>query len=172
MRNVPRHGKSRQSVINPCLIAVRNLPLATPVEYERFRLPDDGRKWLALAHSRFEALFLLASYSNADGTFIRESKLGQTINFSLGQKVLQRRLPRASFYRRFNELRDLGLLSWIRPNHYARRIYTIHLENFHWTPEQVKVFYIEQVSDSEEQVSDSHSEASNLIPDNRSHIAK
>jgi hypothetical protein len=139
--------KKRSKLFNPCFVAIRKLPLSTSVDYERFRLPDDGRKWLYVAQLRYQILLHLASTSKADGSFIgTDPKTGKPKDYSPGEKLLYRRFPsRASFYRRTNELRDLGLLSWTRLNHQSQRSYRIHLENLDWTAEQIAAFYVELV---------------------------
>jgi len=103
-----------------CSHDVRNIPL------ERFRLPDDGRKWKQAARSRSALLCRLATYANADGTFMRDSR-----NYSPSLKTLLNHLGHGSYYRLTDDLHGLGLLSWKREKHYERRVYTIHV------PEQV-----------------------------------
>lgn len=153
MRKVTRSRKRSQSkVIHGCLLAVRSLPP------ERLRLPDDTRKWQSVARARGDCLFFLSSFCNGDGTFTRQSPDGELINYSPSETTIQKKgYALRSFYRRTNELRDLGLLSWLRRDHHDRRTYRIHVENFHWSPKQIAAFYTEQVVDSnDEHLPDSH----------------
>jgi hypothetical protein len=114
-----------------CTVTVRNLPL------DRFRLPGDGRKWKQAARSRSELLVRLSTYANGDGTFVKNGE-----NFSPSWKTLTKHLAKKSLDRHCDALQRLGLLSWSRENHYARRVYTIHL------PETGVTFDEKQVSDS------------------------
>src|ERR1700683_4858215 len=121
-----------------CSQLVRNIPL------ERYRLPDDGRKWKQAARRRSDLLLRLSSYANGDGTFARDGR-----NYSPSFRTLEKHVARKSFYRLTDALQALGLLSWTREKHYEQRHYTIHL------PEQVSdsqesgvTFHSEQVSDS------------------------
>src|ERR1700730_6526719 len=115
-----------------CSQQVRNTPL------ERYRLPDDGRKWRQRARTRSALLLRLSSYGNGDGTFVKNGR-----NYSPSLKTLLNHIGHGSFYELTNELRDAGLLSWTREKHYERRIYTIHL------PESGPAFDQNQVRDSE-----------------------
>jgi hypothetical protein len=115
-----------------CSQQVRNIPL------ERYRLPDDGRKWKQAARSRSALLVRLSSYANGDGTFVRNGR-----NYSPSLETLEKHIAQKSFYRLTDALQSVGLLSWTREKHYDRRIYTINL------PEPGVTFNPEQVSDSE-----------------------
>jgi hypothetical protein len=99
-----------------CSQLVRNLPL------ERYRLPDDGRKWKQAARSRSAFLGRLATYANGDGTFVRNGR-----NYSPSLKTLLKHVAHGSYYKLTDELQVSGLLSWTREKHYDRRVYTIHL---------------------------------------------
>jgi hypothetical protein len=111
---------------------VRVLPL------ERFHLPDDSRhQWRGVARSRLAALEYMAGRANPDGTFIRGER-----DLSPNAQTLQERFGERSFYRRFNELRDLGVLSWSRPNRQLKRTYRILMENLYWNAEQISDFYL------------------------------
>jgi hypothetical protein len=103
---------------NRCSLQVRDLPL------EAFRLPRDGRKWKQLARSRYGLLLEISMYANGDGTFLSADA---KINFSPSAKKLLRHRTKDTLYRLANDLRELGLLSWHRQNHYGRRFYWIQL---------------------------------------------
>ena len=106
--------------VTKCSQEIESLPLET------FRLPTDGRKWKQAARSRVGLLLRLSVKANPDGTFT--GKEGQNYARSFETLVLKSaHLSRGSYTRLTNALRDLGLLSWTRKNHYARREYTIHL---------------------------------------------
>ncbi len=108
---------SQAKKFNRCTLNVRDFPL------ERFRLERDGRKWKQAARSRSDLLLKLSTYANSDGTFQSDEK-----NFSPSAKNLLRHFAEDTFYRLSNDLRELGLVSWVREQkHYGRRIYTIHL---------------------------------------------
>jgi hypothetical protein len=130
---VSRPKKSGQSkLFNRCLLAVRVLPL------ERFHLPDDSRRqWRSVAERRLSALEHLAGRANPDGTFIRGDR-----DLSPKADKLQERFGECTFYRRFNELRDLGLLSWDRRNRQLKRTYRILMENLYWNADQITDFYV------------------------------
>ena len=133
MRKLARRAKSSQSkLFNRCLLAARNLPI------ERFHLPDDSRRqWRGVARSRLSALEYLGGRANPDGTFVREDR-----DYSPNAEELQERFGERMFYRRFNELRDLGLLSWTRRNRQLKRTYRILMENFYWNADQIAAFYV------------------------------
>jgi hypothetical protein len=131
MATVARNKNSRQAKTPSCLVTIRRLPL------ERFKLSTDGRKWRALARTRRALLLELATYANPDGTFTRDER-----NYSPRAKTLEKTWCRSTAYCREDDLRDLGLLSWTRPDHYHPRVYRIHLD----VPEQVP--------DSQEQAAD------------------
>jgi hypothetical protein len=133
VRKISRWKKSSQSkVFNRCLLAARTLPI------ERFHLPDDSRRqWRGVARSRAAVLEHLASRANADGTFLRDGR-----DYSPNAEKLQERFGECTFYRRVNELRDLGLLIWVRPNRQLKRSYRILLENFYWNADQIAEFYV------------------------------
>jgi hypothetical protein len=114
-KNIWKKNTRQSRLINRCLLAVRDLPL------ERFRLPRDGRKWRQLARARAALLEHLASFANPDGTFTRDA-----INYSPSTKRLTRRFAERSFYRHASDLRELGLLTWTRFDHYHKRTYIIH----------------------------------------------
>jgi hypothetical protein len=103
--------------ITKCTIEVRSLPL------EAFRLPTDGRKWKQAARTRKSVLGHLASYANPDGTFIGSH--GR--NFSPSHKKLLADFSEGTLHYATTALQELGLLSWTRKNHYARRVYAVHL---------------------------------------------
>jgi hypothetical protein len=115
-----------------CSQIVRDIPL------ERYRLPEDGRKWKQAARHRSDVLFRLSSYANPDGTFMRNG-----VNYSPRFKKLEKHIASNSFFRITDALRATGLLSWTRDNHYDCRVYVIHLVE---TP---TTFNSKQVSDSE-----------------------
>jgi hypothetical protein len=131
--SVAQGKKSSQSkVFTRCLLAVRVLPL------ERFHLPDDSRRqWRGVAERRLSALEHLAGRANPDGTFTREDR-----DYSPNAEKLQERFARRSLYRRTNELRDLGLLSWTRRNRQLKRTYRILMENFYWNADEIAAFYV------------------------------
>ena len=110
-------SKTTKRDITKCSQEIERLPL------EAFRLPTDGRKWKQSARSRCGLLLRLSVKANPDGTFIGAN--GQ--NFSPSFERLSKHVSRGSYTRLTNDLRDLGLLSWIREKHYDRRAYTIHL---------------------------------------------
>ena len=110
-------SKTAKHTITKCSQEVERIPL------EAFRLPKDGRKWKQSARSRSGLLLRLSVKANPDGTFIGPH--GQ--NFSPSFERLSKHVSRGSYTYLTNDLRDLGLLSWTRANHYARRVYTIHL---------------------------------------------
>jgi hypothetical protein len=115
-----------------CSQQVRSIPL------ERYRLPDDGRKWRQAARSRSDLLLRLSSYANGDGTFVRNGR-----NYSPSLETLVKHVAEKSYFRLTNALQTLGLLSWDRQRHYDRRVYTIHL------PETPVNFDEEHLSDSQ-----------------------
>jgi hypothetical protein len=110
-------SKTIKRNITKCSQEIERLPL------EALRLPKDGRKWKQSARSRSGLLLRLSVKANPDGTFIGAN--GQ--NFSPSFERLSKHVSRGSYTRLTNDLRDLGLLSWIREKHYDRRVYTIHL---------------------------------------------
>jgi len=118
MRKLSHSKKTSQSKTPSCLVSVRRLPL------ERFKLSTDGRKWRACARTRRALLIELATYANPDGTFTRDER-----NYSPRAKTIEKTWCRSTAYQREDDLRDLGLLSWTRPNHYHPRIYQIHLDH-------------------------------------------
>ncbi len=122
-----------------CSHYVRQMPL------ERFRLPDDGRKWKQLARSRRGLLLLLSTYANADGTFVRNG-----INYSPSEKTMAKHGDPRMYYRRTDDLQRLGLLSWTRDRHYGRRVFTIQLSA---TPESPVRFDEKHLSGSQEHLS-------------------
>lgn len=135
MRTIP-HGKNssqpKSPLFNRCLLAVRKLPL------ERFHLPDDSRhKWRAVARSRAAVLEHLAGKARSDGSFLHDGR-----DYSPNAEKLQERFGERSFYRHCNELRDLGLLSWMRPNRQLKRTYYIVMKNFYWNADQIADFYV------------------------------
>jgi len=99
------------------------------IQLERYRLPSDGRKWRQAARGRCELLVRLSTYANGDGTFVRDGK-----NYSPSWKTLTKHVAEKSLDRRMDALRDLGLLSWTRDQHHARRVYQIHLSDSQVTP--------------------------------------
>jgi hypothetical protein len=116
-----------------CSQQVRNIPLGW------YRLPKDGRKWRQAARSRSDLLVRLSTYANGDGTFVGEN--GR--NYSPRAATLLKHVGHGSYYRLADDLRTLGLLSWVRDRHYDYRHYTIHL------PETGPTFTPKQVPDSE-----------------------
>jgi hypothetical protein len=116
--------KATKHIITKCSQEIERIPL------EAFRLPKDGRKWKQSARSRCNLLLRISVKANPDGTFI--GSRGQ--NFSPSFERLSKHVSRGSYTYLTNDLRDLGLLSWTRENHYARRVYTIHLPDT--TPNQ------------------------------------
>jgi hypothetical protein len=131
---------------NRCTIQIRKLPLET------FRLPRDGRKWKQLARSRYGLLLEISTFANGDGSFLSPDP---KINFSPSFTKLLVHRSRDTLYRLANDIRELGLLSWHRNNHYGRRFYEIHL------PEK-------QVRYSPENRSDIRGENRSDIQNNRS----
>jgi hypothetical protein len=125
-RNIPRNEKQPQQKINRCSLSVCNLPL------ERFVLPTDGRKAKQLARTRAALLLYLASFANGDGTFANDER-----NFSPSLKRLTKQFARTTLFERLNDLWDLALLPWTRPDHYSRRTYTIDPTADHPTVDQV-----------------------------------
>ena len=109
--------KTSRPTITKCSIEVRSLPL------EAFRLPTDGRKWKQAARTRKSVMRHLSSYANPDGTFMGTH--GR--NFSPSHEKLLEDFSKGGIHYATTALRDLGLLSWTRENHYTRRVYTIHL---------------------------------------------
>jgi hypothetical protein len=103
--------------VTKCSIEVRNFPL------EAFRLAGDGRKWKQSARTRKAVLLHLSSYANPDGTFMGSH--GR--NFSPSHETLLDDFSKGGIHHATTALRELGLLSWTRKNHYERRVYTIHL---------------------------------------------
>lgn len=146
-----------------CSQVVRQMPL------ERFRLSSDSRKWKQLARSRQDVLLRLSTYANGDGTFERDGK-----NYSPSERKIIQHIDRKKYYRRTEELRRLGLLSWTREQYfYGRRIYTIHLsgKQVSDSPKTGVRFDEKQASDSEtgvmfdpKQVSDSQEQVSPWVP--------
>jgi len=144
-----------------CSQQVRSIPL------ERYRLPDDGRKWKQAARSRSDLLVRLSTYANGDGTFVRNGR-----NYSPSFETLEKHVARKSFYRLTDALQAAGLLSWTRERHHDRRVYAIHLpeqvshsqEKLPETGATLDVEDKEQVSDSPEQVS--HSPKTGVTMDN------
>ena len=144
-----------------CSQEVRKIPL------ERFRLPNDGRKWKQAARSRKAFLHHLSGNANADGTFVRNG-----INFSPSLLTLLKDFAKASYFRMTDALQEIGLLSWTREKHHERRVYTIHLpEQVSYSPDNTPKIREKQVSHSqitgltfdgncEEQVSDSQGQVS------------
>ena len=96
-------SKTTKRDITKCSQEIERLPL------EAFRLPTDGRKWKQSARSRCGLLLRLSVKANPDGTFIGAN--GQ--NFSPSFERLSKHVSRGSYTRLTNDLRDLGLLSWI-----------------------------------------------------------
>ncbi len=117
MENVARQPKTGQAKTPSCLVRVRRLPL------ERFKLQSDGRNWRASARTRRALLLELATYANPDGTFTRDQR-----NYSPRAKTLEKTWCRSTAYSREDDLRELGLLSWTRPDHYHPRVYQIHID--------------------------------------------
>lgn len=113
-RRLKKSAAKNQST--KCSQQVRNIPL------ERYRLPNDGRKWKQATRSRSEFLVRLSTYANGDGTFVRDGR-----NYSPSLETLSKHVGHGSYYKLTDDLRAAGLLSWARVNHYDRRIYTIHL---------------------------------------------
>lgn len=99
------------------------------IQLEQYRLPSDGRKWRQAARGRCDLLVRLSTYANGDGTFVRDGK-----NYSPSWKTLTKHVAEKSLDRRMDALRDLGLLSWTRDQHHARRVYQIHLSDSQGTP--------------------------------------
>jgi hypothetical protein len=133
-----------------CTITVRNLPL------ERFRLPNDGRKWKQAARSRQGVLEHLSTFANGDGTFVRSGR-----NFSPSWERLTKRFAEKSLDRHCDALRKLGYLAWTRLNHYTRRVYTIHLSDS----------LEKHPSDSEEHLSDSTEKLDNTCHIDADHLS-
>ena len=107
-----------------CSRAVRDLPLT------RYRLSRDGRKWRVLARARAGLLLHLSTFANGDGSFEKELPGGAgAINYSPSEKRLLEHWAKDSLYRYLNDLHELGLLSWTRPDHYHKRAYTIHIDH-------------------------------------------
>jgi hypothetical protein len=131
--------------VTKCSQEVERIPL------EAFRLPKDGRKWKQSARSRSALLLRLSIKANPDGTFAGNE--GQNYARSFETLVLKsNHLSRCSYTRLTNALRDLGLLSWTRKNHYERREYTIHLpEHSQDSPKQYPDSKGELAKDSENQ---------------------
>jgi hypothetical protein len=118
---VPRKKNRRQAA--GCSFAIRDWPL------ERYRLPRDGRKWRQVARARAALLLHISTFANGDGTFTREaSDAAGKINFSPSAKRLTSHFAERTFYRLCDQLRQLGLLSWTRPDHFHKRIYTCHIQ--------------------------------------------
>jgi hypothetical protein len=108
-------ASAKTSVMNQCLIRVSALPL------ERYRLPDDGRKWTR-ARNRQSVLNFLARFANDDGTFLRRAT-----NYSPGELRLMKHFH---FSRQWveillDDLHQLGFLNWTRANRQAQREYTV-----------------------------------------------
>ena len=110
-----------------CTIIIRNLPL------DRFRLPDDGRKWKQAARSRSELLVRLSTYANGDGTFVEQNEDGTVVengkNYSPSEKTITKHVAVNTYYRLSRDLQTLGWLSWTREQHYGQRHFVIHLDN-------------------------------------------
>jgi hypothetical protein len=124
MATIPRKKNRRQAA--GCSFAIRDWPL------ERYRLPRDGRKWRQVARARAALLLHISTFANGDGTFTREaSDAAGKINFSPSAKRLTSHFAERTFYRLCDQLRQLGLLSWTRPDHFHKRIYTVHLSQKH-----------------------------------------
>jgi hypothetical protein len=152
-RSTVRHhtGRKNHSQVkkSPSLtVTIRRLPL------ERFKVPNDTRKWRAAARTRRALLLELASYANEDGTFTRTLPSGVERNYSPSAETLEKSWARRTLYRREDDLRDLGLLCWTRLDHYSRRRYRINVYGFDLNPKQVPysknsvpVFESEQMPD-------------------------
>lgn len=111
----------------------------------QFRHPVDGRKWKQAARSRKAFLLHLASYANADGTFVRNET-----NYSPSLQTLLKDFSHTSYFRLTNDLKEIGWLSWTRERHYDRRVYQIHLRDQHSdSPESVSTVESNQVPDSQ-----------------------
>jgi hypothetical protein len=132
---------------NRCTIQIRKLPLET------FRLPRDGRKWKQLARSRYGLLLEISTFANGDGSFLSPDP---KINFSPSFTKLLVHRSRDTLYRLANDIRELGLLSWHRNNHYGRRFYEIHLpeKQVRYSPENRSDIRGENRSDIQNNTSD------------------
>jgi hypothetical protein len=99
-----------------CLLDVRDISL------EHFRHPRDSqRKWKQSARGRHKLLFRLSSWADPDGSVAR---------FSPSMDRLEKHFGHGSLYRRMDDLRDLGFLSWQREKpHYGQRQYEITVPN-------------------------------------------
>lgn len=158
MPKVTRDSKA----VNRCLLTVRDLPL------ERYKLPGDGRKWRMVARERAALLLHLATFANGDGTFTRVNEQAAETNYSPSEKRLVKHYAKASYYRHANQLRELGLLSWTRPDHHHKRIYTIHANAPYPNDSEHVSHSPEHVSRSEAQNSE-HVSHSHGNGQNRSH---
>src|SRR5207302_8347835 len=130
-------------------------------------------KWQQSARSLHALLYYMSGGANPDGTFI-DKKNGIEIDFSPRYEKLCKRFAKTSLWRQEDKLRELGVLSWTRDRHYFNRSYVIHMDVVRGkqVPHSQKtgsVFAQEQVSDSQEEVSDSPKTGSMLKPDNRFH---
>lgn len=68
---------------------------------ESYRLPNDGRKWMALCKERRAIANHLATYANGDGT---------SITAGINRWIREIGIKRRTLFRRLNDLRRLGLL--------------------------------------------------------------
>jgi hypothetical protein len=136
----PRGGAAMSKKFNRCTIQIRKLPL------EVFRLPRDGRKWKQLARSRYGLLLEISTFANGDGSFLSPDA---KINFSPSSTKLLVHRSEDTLYRLADDLRELGLLSWHRNNHYGRRFYEIHLsgKQVRYSPENTSDIRGENTSD-------------------------
>src|SRR5689334_20242918 len=137
-----------------CSQEIRNMPL------EAFRPVCHGRKWKQTAGSLSDFLYRVSGYANPDGTFIREG-----VDYSPTFKTLRKRYAKASLIRWSDACRELGFLSWTREKHRERRSYLLHMDKIR------AAILAAQVSDSSEQVSDSHGTGLTFAG-NRSHIGQ
>ncbi len=152
--------RATERAITKCSQEIERLPL------EAFRLPTDGRKWKQSARSRCGLLLRLSVKANPDGTFIGPH--GQ--NFSPSFERLSKHVSRGSYTRLTNDLRELGLLSWIREKHYDRRAYTIHLpEHSQDSPKHYPDSESELAKDGKNQYPDSPESVSRLVNETPNH---
>lgn len=114
---------------NSLTAKIRSVPL------EKYRHARDGRKWKDFAFRRRLLFLEVSTYANGDGTFTHGAR-----NYSPSMDSLQLGgWGRRSLYSLLNDLRDLGFISWARPNHYDRRVYFIDKDDLPAPTEDIDV---------------------------------